>query len=276
MEKSKARKKVAQAASQKGLKAQFRTKSSGFSDDVRILNASTGKVIAQGTLSMNSSRTGYVDSDVNRVCSQIKQLQAMNSAYAGQTNASSSRRRRKMNCSEDSDTDDLKGDDANFVDDVESIITDPDGNEITVNDMLVVQDPETKEISLFVPTEDDDTVPENVTVIGKVCPADDAAVLDSSRRYKKINASRNVTFDAMTMKEAADELGKFDDEVNDIYSLLSEGEQQLHGKFVGLSPDTDDDYPYIYSINGVPTRCTWFSDNGHLAWCTESEGTPFR
>lgn len=186
MEKSKARKEVAQAASQKGLKAQFRTESSRFHDDVRILNASTGKVIAQGTLLLNSSRTGYVDSDVNKVCSQINQLQATNSAYARQTNISSSRHRKKMNCSQDSDTDNLKGDDANFVDDVESIITDSDGNEITVNDMLVVQDPETKEISLFVPTEDDDAVPENVTVIGKVCPADDAAVLDSSRRYVKI------------------------------------------------------------------------------------------
>lgn len=75
-------------------------------------------------------------------------------------------------------------------DDVESIITDSDGNKITVNDMLVVQDLETKEISLFVPIEDDDTVPENVTVIGKVCPADDATVLDSSRYLNKFNSGK--------------------------------------------------------------------------------------
>lgn len=93
MKKSEARMKVAQAASQKGLKAQFRTKSSGSSDDIRILDMSTGRVLAQGTLSMNSSRTGYVDSDVNKVCSQIKQLSVRDSM--GDTSSRDLRKRSK-------------------------------------------------------------------------------------------------------------------------------------------------------------------------------------
>lgn len=106
--------------------------------------------------------------------------------------------RKKMNCSEDEDPnpDDFEGDDAGFVDDVESIVTDDQGNEVQVDDMLVVQDPETSEIALFIPTDEDEQLPENLEVIGEVLPSDDAAVLDSSRRVKsrgrKMNASVRV------------------------------------------------------------------------------------
>lgn len=93
--------------------------------------------------------------------------------------------KRKMNASDD----DYVGDDAEFVEDVESVVTDEQGNEIVVDDMLVVQDPDTNEISLFVPTEEDEAVPENVEVIGEVTAADSEEVLDSSRKVK-MKASR--------------------------------------------------------------------------------------
>lgn len=88
--------------------------------------------------------------------------------------------KRKMNASDD----DYAGEDAEFVDDVESIVVDDAGNEIVVDEMLVVQNPETNEISLFVPTEGDDEVPADVEVIGEVSSADDT-VLDSSRKRRK-------------------------------------------------------------------------------------------
>lgn len=98
----------------------------------------------------------------------------------------SSTGRSKLNCDE--------GDDADFVEDVESTVTDEKGNEIEVADMLIVQDPDTNQISLFIPEDEAETVPENVEVIGEVIPADDEVVLDSSRRRKthgkKMNASK--------------------------------------------------------------------------------------
>lgn len=103
--------------------------------------------------------------------------------------------KKKLNAEDDVDTDKYVGDDAEFVDDVESIVTDEAGNEIVVDEMLVVQNPDTNEISLFVPTEEDDQVPENVEVIGEVVSSDSEAVLDSSRKLiasrkkNKMNAS---------------------------------------------------------------------------------------
>ena len=94
------------------------------------------------------------------------------------------RKGNKLNCAEDVD---YEGDDANFVDDAEGVVQDQDGNEIVVGDMLIVQDPDTAEISLFIPDDTDDTVPESVEVIGEVVePAADS--LESS----KMNCSDGV------------------------------------------------------------------------------------
>ena len=94
------------------------------------------------------------------------------------------RKGNKLNCAEDVD---YEGDDANFVDDAEGVVQDQDGNEIVVEDMLIVQDPDTAEISLFIPDDTDDTVPESVEVIGEVVePAADS--LESS----KMNCSDDV------------------------------------------------------------------------------------
>lgn len=117
----------------------------------------------------------------------------MNSSKRRKMNAGCHGRKR-LNSADDVESDeyvesddDYIKDDAEFVEDVESVVTDEQGNEIVVDEMLVVQDPETNEISLFVPTEEDESLPENVEVIGEVVAADDT-VLDSSRR--KLSASK--------------------------------------------------------------------------------------
>ena len=104
---------------------------------------------------------------------------------------SSSRKssRKKMNSSKG---DEFEGDDAAFVDDAEGVVQDQDGNEIVVEDMLIVQDPDTAEISLFIPDDTDDTVPESVEVIGEVRPSDDTSALDSSRRILKRGTRLNA------------------------------------------------------------------------------------
>ena len=56
---------------------------------------------------------------------------------------------------------------------------------------LIVQNPETKEVALFVADADDETVPEDVDVIAEVeAVADVTEVLDSSRRLKKFATAK--------------------------------------------------------------------------------------
>lgn len=197
MNKDKARKSLALAASKKGYTLQV--KAGKDADHIRILNSSK-EVVASGTLALDAS--GYVISDVAKTVSQIRgQLpNALNSGRRTKMNASKSNSFKKMNAGchgekkmnasdDDVEVDEtLMQDDAEFVDDVESIVTDEQGNEIVVDEMLVVQNPDTNEISLFVPTEEDDQVPEDVEVIGEVTAADDETTLDSSRRRVKMKA----------------------------------------------------------------------------------------
>lgn len=79
--------------------------------------------------------------------------------------------------------------DEDFVEELDNIITDENGNQFTVDEMLVVQNPDTLEISLFVPEDEEDSVPEDVTVIGEVKPSDDS-VLNSSRRKLRVTSRR--------------------------------------------------------------------------------------
>lgn len=93
--------------------------------------------------------------------------------------------RRKLNSSEDDITAD---------DDVQD--TGIDGGDTAtetaelLDEALIVQNPETKEVSLFVATEDDEVLPESVDVIAEVTPVVEDAVLDSSRRLKRFAAAK--------------------------------------------------------------------------------------
>lgn len=83
--------------------------------------------------------------------------------------------------------------DVSFTDAVEDVITDENGNQFTADEMLVVQNPDTLEISLFIPEDEEDTVPEDVTVIGEVKSSDDS-ILNSSRRKIKSVTRRKYQF----------------------------------------------------------------------------------
>lgn len=94
-------------------------------------------------------------------------------------------RRKRLNSSEDDVTAD---------DDVQD--TGIDGGDTAtetaklLDDALIVQNPETKEVSLFVATEDDEVLPESVDVIAEVTPVVEGAVLDSSRRLKRFTTAK--------------------------------------------------------------------------------------
>lgn len=80
----------------------------------------------------------------------------------------------------------------------ETTVTDADGNDIVVENLLIVQDPESKEISLFVPESEDDALPEGVEVIAEV---EATTELDSSchGKAKKLNSAEGeATEDAET------------------------------------------------------------------------------
>lgn len=84
-------------------------------------------------------------------------------------------------------------DDEAFMDDVSSIITDDQGNEFMVEELVVVQNPDTKEVSLFMPSDVDESIPEDVDVIGKVVSASNADTLDASRRVAANCGSRHAS-----------------------------------------------------------------------------------
>lgn len=207
MNKIQAKRLLASAGKTAGVVVQIRA-GKGNADEIRVLNSSRKEVLASGTIALDASKKGYRDSDLKQVLAQVRSLNAS---------------RRKMNCSEgdeDVNSGDFGGDDAEFVDDVESIVTDDQGNEVQVDEMLVVQDPETSEIALFIPTDEDEQLPENLEVIGEVLPSDDAAVLDSSRRVKsrgrKMNASKaprwwngDISWDELSKEEQAEQKAKF-------------------------------------------------------------------
>ena len=107
--------------------------------------------------------------------------------------------RRKLNSSEDDITAD---------DDVQD--TGIDGGDTAtetaelLDDALIVQNPETKEVSLFVATEDDEVLPESVDVIAEVTPVVEGAVLDSSRRLKRFAAAKLNSSKGCLNSEAED------------------------------------------------------------------------
>lgn len=206
MNKIQAKKLLASAGRTAGVVVQVRAGKDN-ADEIRVLNASRKKVLASGTIALDASKKGYQDKDVREILSQVRSLKSS---------------RKRVNCSEEYDDpnpDDFEGDDAGFVDDVESIVTDDQGNEVQVDDMLVVQDPETSEIALFIPTDEDEQLPENLEVIGEVLPSDDAAVLDSSRRVKsrgrKMNASKRKSSQRRTKLNSS--RASLIDQLNEVY-----------------------------------------------------------
>lgn len=110
-------------------------------------------------------------------------------------------RRAKLNSSEEDAFDDA---DFDVTDNAEIIDTDVDNTaeaipaeEVPTNDdgavdvteLLIVQDPESKELSLFIQDTEDETLPESVEVIAAVDPATEADLDSSCNGKKKLNSS---------------------------------------------------------------------------------------
>lgn len=72
-------------------------------------------------------------------------------------------------------------DDASFMSDMADLLTDDQGREFRPDQLLVLQDPATKKVMLYMPEDDDKQVPKGATVIGNVV-SPLASELDSSRR----------------------------------------------------------------------------------------------
>lgn len=103
-------------------------------------------------------------------------------AEAGLNSSISSSKKTRMNCSEDTK------------------ITTESGNEISMSEIKVVQNPSTNELALFIPENEEDAIPEGFTVIGDVVSvgreesensgedeSEESEELDSS---KKLNSSK--------------------------------------------------------------------------------------
>jgi hypothetical protein len=155
-----------------------------------------------------------------------------------------------------------------------------DGGETAVEtaelleDAIIVQNPETKEVSLFVATEEDEALPDFVDVIADVTPVAEAEILDSSRRLKKfaaakLNSSKGCLnsdaedvcpgcgnpFDQCTCEPgtvAYDEIQLPDDSVVEVENILVvKGEDDNLGLFM---PDgADDTVPEDYEVVAVAT-----------------------
>jgi len=110
-------------------------------------------------------------------------------------------RRAKLNSSEEDAFDDADfdvTDNAEIIDaDVENtaeaipaeeVPTNDDGA-VDVTELLIVQDPESKELSLFIQDTEDETLPESVEVIAAVDPATEADLDSSCNGKKKLNSS---------------------------------------------------------------------------------------
>ena len=247
MKKAQARAQLARLASSRGLSVKFTL--GNKVERVTVLNSSH-KPVATGQLKLTATGD-YSANDLISIKASLAQVKAAGtkpnkrvSEILSGKNASrrTVRKGNKLNCAEDVD---YEGDDANFVDDAEGVVQDQDGNEIVVEGMLIVQDPDTAEISLFIPDDTDDTVPESVEVIGKVVPTAEEAVLDSSRRKmnssnrRKMNCSKSFT--KMTIPELEALSDDWGYEPGELTELAEDGEQTLGAKFLGLA-GPDDEY----------------------------------
>lgn len=136
-----------------------------------------------------------------------------------------------------------------------------------LEDALIVQNPETKEVALFIADAEDEAVPEDVDVIAEVAVvADEAEVLDSSRRLKKFaTANLNSSKSCLNSDEegeneeledngtvAYDEIQLPDDTVVEVVNILvvqdDEGELGLF-----MPEDAEEAVPEGYEVVATAT-----------------------
>lgn len=154
-------------------------------------------------------------------------------------------RRAKLNSSEEDAFDDA---DFDVTEDTEIIDTDVDNTAeaipaeevpvdtdgaVDVTELLIVQDPESKELSLFIQDTEDETLPESVEVIAAVDPATEADLDSSCHGKKKLNSSEedgaeNAAEGADDAEDADTDAEKADDadtaETEEIEIELADGD----------------------------------------------------
>ncbi|MBR2701441.1 MAG: hypothetical protein IKE77_05085, partial [Erysipelotrichaceae bacterium] len=156
-----------------------------------VLNSSARRPLANRPL-LNSSRQSL--------------RSVLEKAHAARLNSSlrPMSRRNRLNSSEEDvfddadfdvteDTEDTEIIDANVDNTAEAIPAeevpvDTDGA-VDVTELLIVQDPESKELSLFIQDTEDETLPESVEVIAAVDPATEADLNSACGGKKKLNSS---------------------------------------------------------------------------------------
>lgn len=165
-----------------------------------VLNSSVRRPISRPVL--NSSARRPLDNRAVLNSNRQSLRSVLEKAQAARLNSSlRPMPRRKLNSSEEDAFDDV---DFDVTDDAEIIDTDVDNTaeaipaeEVPTNDdgavdvteLLIVQDPESKELSLFIQDTEDETLPESVEVIAAVDPATEADLDSSCGGKKKLNSS---------------------------------------------------------------------------------------
>ena len=86
--------------------------------------------------------------------------------------ASSKYSSKALNCSSEEPEGDADGGEsvAEGVDAPDIKITTESGNEVSMQDIKIVQNPDTNELAIFIPEDEEETIPEGFTVIGMVIP----------------------------------------------------------------------------------------------------------
>lgn len=100
--------------------------------------------------------------------------------------------RRKLNSSEEDVFDDAEFDAPVTDTEIEETAVEETGADegaVDVTELLIVQDPESKELSLFIQDDEEETLPESVEVIAAVEPATEADLDSSCGGKKKLNSS---------------------------------------------------------------------------------------
>lgn len=96
----------------------------------------------------NGDANGLVDAVAEKVVDFVSMSAGLDSS-----------RSQSMNCSADDETN---------LDDIK--ITTESGNEVSMQDIKIVQNPDTNELAIFIPEDEEETIPEGFTVIGMVVP----------------------------------------------------------------------------------------------------------
>ena len=189
-----------------------------------VLNSSARRPLANRPL-LNSNR---------------QSLRAMlEKAHASRLNSSlrPMPRRAKLNSSEEDVFDDADFDVADDTAIEETTVeeTAADEGAVDVTELLIVQDPETKELSLFIQDDEDETLPESVEVIAAVEPATEADLDSSCGGKKKLNSSEEDGAE----KATDDDADKADEKADDTETTEEEIEIELPD---GETVEVDDIY----------------------------------